>query len=223
MKSSINDDNFDYKLLDALNKIEDGEKKYFSFYEKQLIDKLRDYFDISNDDINNLRKKFYDFDKNKFIIVSLNQSWEIMEYRGLTPDGRNMLTKLSKELSNNNKTNATINVFGDLKNSQIQQATSNSTQTINYNKENFNSLYEFISELESKINEIQEINESNKEIVKDEIETIKALLDTKKPKKIFLMQSLNTIRNILEGATGSLIATGLITYIPPVIKALLES
>ena len=90
--------------------------------------------------------------------------------------------------------------------SQIQQGTINSSQTI---ITSITKLKEFISELKKELPKLQLKQDTSTEIVA-EIETIEAQMKSTRPKESILKESLITIKRILEGMAGSLVATGLI-------------
>ncbi len=110
-----------------------------------------------------------------------------------------------------------INIIGSMNYSQLQQGSNQSTQTYSYNNNDLKSIIEFINELESKINEIKELKQEEIDSLKQEIETIKALAGTKRPKNSFISESLKVIYSILEKVTISMIANGLYQQIPALI------
>lgn len=93
-------------------------------------------------------------------------------------------------------------------NSQIQQGTTHSTQTGSFNSQDLQSLADFINLLRGKLPELNLKPEDKKEVEAD-IETIEAQLSSPKPKSVIIKECLGTIRNILEGITGSILASGL--------------
>lgn len=110
------------------------------------------------------------------------------------------------------KMNSNINNFyGNVDNSQIQQNTNNSMQNISVNEDynNKEELSKYILSLKENINKLG--------LEKDEIERvlkstgkIENELKKENTKTKVISECLETVRNVLEGVTGSLIASGLI-------------
>lgn len=107
-----------------------------------------------------------------------------------------------------NTTN-TINV-GSMQNSQIQQDTENSTQKIEQNSYEAD-LNNF---LESFIRDIPKIQDQvTARALLADAETIKTQNNAPTPKKGIIKECLLSIKNILEGTAGSVLAT----YIPVIL------
>lgn len=114
-----------------------------------------------------------------------------------------------KEKQEANKHNYTVNNFyGNTSGVQIQQHTQNSSQT-QINEVDLEKIESFISTLQQNISNI-ELDNSSKRNIEKEIEKISKQLGSSKPKASVLRESMSTIRNVLEGVTGSLIASGLL-------------
>jgi len=98
------------------------------------------------------------------------------------------------------------NYFDSVSNTQIQQGTVGSTQiSTQYNINELKELVNLIS------NEVKKVDLGGKKSEFDsEITTIKTQADSPNPKPGIIRESLISIRNILEGTTGSVIAYGLI-------------
>ncbi len=93
---------------------------------------------------------------------------------------------------------------------QIQQNTVHSQQNMVSSSEiNKDQLHEFIAKLTQHLDQL-ELEMDNRKKLDSEITTITAQLETENPKKNIIQESLSTIRSVLEGVTGSLIASGLI-------------
>ncbi len=108
------------------------------------------------------------------------------------------------------KNNYTTNVFnGNVTNSQIQQNSNNSTQNMSVDIVDKQEVERLIGMIKDNIKDIklgeEEINDIN-----SQIKTIESILETKKPKKSMITECFTTIRSILEGVAGSVIASGLI-------------
>ncbi len=107
-----------------------------------------------------------------------------------------------------------INISGSVVGSQIMQGSTNSQQQ-QIQTGDFLELRQWLQDLEGKIDGLKLDAQQHAEMV-EELDTIKALLGTAKPKRSFLTEGLNTIRSILEGVAGSALATALIASIPQV-------
>jgi cation transport regulator ChaC len=96
---------------------------------------------------------------------------------------------------------------GTMHNSPIQQGGVNSTQTqtITYSPQDLGDLYRLISELTSHLNELS-LDERQLQKAQAQIATIKAQLSDE-PDPVILKQAGRTLRNVIEGAVGSLLAT----------------
>ena len=101
------------------------------------------------------------------------------------------------------------NFYGAIYGTQIQQNSNGSIQNQSLTSESSNKLDEIISLVEKYIHELT-INEDNKSIAKSAIETVKSEKAKDNPKKAIIMASLATLRNVLEGAAGSIIASGIL-------------
>jgi hypothetical protein len=97
--------------------------------------------------------------------------------------------------------------------SQVSQGSTNTTQTQNITENHGEKLSEFIKLFEQKISEIQfQSNDDRREAVA-EVSTIKAQLDSPKPKWEIIKSSGSTVKGILEKAAGSILASQLLEYL----------
>lgn len=107
------------------------------------------------------------------------------------------------------KQNYTVNNFyGNTSGVQIQQHTQQSIQTQS-NGIDFEEVKEFISTLQKNLSQI-EFKKESEEALWLEINRILNELGAGKPKIGIIKESMITIRSVLEGITGSLIASGLL-------------
>ncbi len=104
-----------------------------------------------------------------------------------------------------------------MENSQIQQGTINSTQTGNFSAQDLKELLEYIELLKSKILEL-ELKELDEAELKAYIATIEAQATSSKPESSIIEKSLKYIQRILENASGSIVATELLKYLPILIN-----
>ena len=96
---------------------------------------------------------------------------------------------------------------GTMSNSPVQQGGGQSThnQTVTYNAQDVSDLARLVSELTSHFGELQ-IDATQREKAEAQIATLKAQLSIE-PDPIIVRQAGRTLRNITEGAIGSLFAT----------------
>ena len=98
-----------------------------------------------------------------------------------------------------------------MQNSQLQQDSSGAVQKLNINiKININDLLVFIAELKKSINKLN-LEKNEKQELIAEVGTIENQANSTKPKEKIIFESLKTLRTILEGVAGNIIATGLLS------------
>jgi hypothetical protein len=101
--------------------------------------------------------------------------------------------------------------------SQIQQGSNQSTQNGNYSSNDFEAILKFIADLKGKIAELKLDRDTQKE-ANSEIETIESQIRSPRPKSGIIKECLLTIRSILEGAAGNVIAGLLLQQIILLLK-----
>lgn len=101
------------------------------------------------------------------------------------------------------------NFYGNVSHSQIQQGSVNSTQSMNNEDFDINKISELIELLKNNFNSVG-CQPDQKDIIQAQIDAIHAQLKSTKPNSSIISEGLKTIRNVLEGVTGSLIASGLV-------------
>lgn len=140
--------------------------------------------------------------------------WSIqLEEDGILGEGVSFSTEEKHEAD---KQNYTVNNFyGNTSGVQIQQHTQDSNQ-IQSNSIDFQNVKEFISMLQKNLSQIKLEKESEKTL-ELEIDKILNELKESKPKSGLIKESMMTIRNVLEGITGSLVASGLLHEISKII------
>ncbi|WP_176580974.1 hypothetical protein [Bacillus thuringiensis] len=92
-----------------------------------------------------------------------------------------------------------------ISNSQLQQGVNNSQQNLNINTQEITS---FLEELKNNLDQLR-LDEEKEKVLKAHIQTLDSQVTLDPPNKTILKESLSTIRNVLEGITGSLIASSL--------------
>lgn len=110
-----------------------------------------------------------------------------------------------------------IHIGGNMVGSQIQQASPGATQTPAIREDEGAELKEVIQSLNDSIDKLQLIPEQMSEL-QAEIHTIEAQMISPQPKRTIVIESLGSIRSILESATGSLIAYQLLSKVAPFLE-----
>jgi hypothetical protein len=128
-----------------------------------------------------------------------------LEQEGILGEGMSF-SKEEKQSARQITYNVTNNI-GSMQHSQIQQHSSG-TQTLNYDNDLL-LIADFVKKLRLSINDLGVVKDLKEELLA-EIITVESQTKSPRPKQQIITESLKTIRNILEGATGSLIASGLI-------------
>jgi len=114
-----------------------------------------------------------------------------------------------------------INVINihHMEGSQIQQGTSSSNQTGTFKLTNGVEINEFIKLLKKQLPELTLTSDDESEI-KSDITTLESQVVSSRPKSEIIKESLSSIKRILEGATGSVVAQQLLPYIPTLMAAI---
>lgn len=97
------------------------------------------------------------------------------------------------------------NFYGNVCGSQIQLGTEDSKQEIGTVSINTESIQEFVNLLKSNVDEIK-LSGDDKAELDAEVITIESQVKSPKPKDSIIKDSLGTVRRILEGASGSVVA-----------------
>lgn len=101
---------------------------------------------------------------------------------------------------------------GQMINSQIQQSSPGATQVITFSEEKSEELREVIKALKESIDQLN-LEMQQKSDLQAEIQTIEAQMCSSNPKPSIITECLSSIRRILEGAAGSIIASNLLSKI----------
>lgn len=106
----------------------------------------------------------------------------------------------------------TINVE-NMENSQIQQGTDRSTQEMNISEGDLADLEQFVQEFRELIEE-SDINDDVERELRADLAAIESQVDSPNPKPGIVKESLTSLRSVLEGVGGSLLASGVAEQIP---------
>lgn len=149
--------------------------------------------------------------RNKILDWSLE-----LESNGILGDGMSFTIEEVKAAGSVNY--QITNNIGSMNNSQLQQHSNDSPQTLN-NQLDIAKLTDLVAHLKSAVNQLS-INENDLKEYEAELKTIDSQMSSPKPKISILHESLKSLRSILEGATGSVLATELSLKISTIIQLL---
>jgi flagellar hook-basal body complex protein FliE len=135
----------------------------------------------------------------------LNWSLEL-EQKGILGEGMSFSNE-EKKIAHQTNYQITNNI-GSMHNSQLQQDSAGSTQSLNV-AESAGDLKKFVQELKNAIDSLKLQQEHSQEL-QEAIATLEIQINSSKPKNVIINESLHTVRNILEGTAGSIVASGLI-------------
>lgn len=112
---------------------------------------------------------------------------------------------------NNSVTN---NFYGSIQNNQLQQNSNNSTQIQNnlesLNENQIKQLDDLLKTIKDNIKHINGLSSEHVALINKKVQNIQQCKKSNRLLKKGLKESLSTIRNVLEGVTGSIIASGVI-------------
>ena len=128
------------------------------------------------------------------------------QIEGLIFQVGNLMSKEPKNIYNIQHFNGTVS------NSAFQQGTENSNQFLTIDENEIDSISKFLLDLNKKLPDL-DLNQDNKSEIGIDVQTIETQLKSKTPKRVIVEESLRSIRNVLEGATGSLLASGLLNQL----------
>ncbi|MFJ2428487.1 hypothetical protein [Pseudomonas sp. NPDC087804] len=139
-----------------------------------------------------------------------------LEQQGVLGDGMTF-TKDEKERASSFTYNINIEKMTD---SQIQQGTTNSTQ--NYHRPvDLSDISAFVEKLMPVINELK--SDTDRAQIQSDLEAIRTLIKAPKPKTAMIRECLGSVKTILEGAAGSILASEYLPLIGPLIASIPSS
>lgn len=101
--------------------------------------------------------------------------------------------------------------------SQIQQSTNQSSQVLTFNNSDLEAILKFVSDLRSRLPELK-LNEEVRADVTFDIATIESQAKSPHPKSTVIKECLLSIKTVLEGIAGNVIAALLIQQISALLK-----
>lgn len=137
--------------------------------------------------------------------------WSLkLEADGITGEGMSF-TADEKERAKGDTYNIKNYIHGDIQDSQIQIEATNSTQTKTVEFD-VAQLAKLVEALRSTIDAVG-VDDNGKRELDSELSTLEAQIKSPKPKNSIIGESLGSVRRILEGASGNLVASGLLNQI----------
>ena len=106
--------------------------------------------------------------------------------------------------------------IGTVSHSQIQGGTRSSTQALGVSGIDLDEMRSLVKDLHASLSSLN-LGPAERDELTQEVATIAAQLGSPKPKLAILREASRSIRNILEGATGSALATEILTRLGTVI------
>ena len=101
------------------------------------------------------------------------------------------------------------NIHGSITNSQLQQGTHESSQTLTLSQEDSAKLGEFVAEF-ARVVDAMALSLDDKAEASSEISTLQAQMKSPKPKSAIISESVKSLFRILEGVASNSIAAGLL-------------
>jgi len=136
-------------------------------------------------------------------------NWTLkLEEDGIIGDGMSFSSDEKQKAQENQYT--IKNYFTDQDNLQIQQNTKNSTQVISINNLDMEKVEKIKDMVTNNLDNIDFKNNNDKDEVKNKLEIIEDQLTNNDPKEGLIKKSFKSIKSILKGVTGNIIASGLI-------------
>ncbi|MFC9419351.1 hypothetical protein ACIG6B_07370 [Bacillus mobilis] len=137
--------------------------------------------------------------------------WSLkLEEEGILGEGMSF-SKEEKEKAQNSNPITTI-IQGNATGIQIQSQTSNSSQTIQQDNLDIQKVDELLHNIKEHLPQIN-LNNEQKEMINTNVELIEKQKQLKAPNSTIIREGFSTIRNVLEGVTGSIVASGLIHHL----------
>ena len=136
-----------------------------------------------------------------------------LEKQGVIGEGMTF-SKEEKQAAGNVTYQITHNI-GNMQHSQIQHDSPNASQIIRV-EININAIADFLQQLRAARNDLKLSDEASAELTA-EIATLDSQLRSPNPKNSILSESLRSVRNILEGMTGSIIASTLLNALSSIL------
>ncbi len=114
---------------------------------------------------------------------------------------------------------ANVISIGTMIGGAIQQDVQNSTQTVNFGPQETQSIGDFVAKLKQQLPQVP-LEADDHQDVATQVAAIELQLNAPKPNKVIIAESLKTVRSLLEGVAGNLVAAGLLGQLTPLLVML---
>ncbi|MBY0498926.1 MAG: hypothetical protein K2P74_04810 [Nitrosomonas sp.] len=143
--------------------------------------------------------------------------WSLeLESKGILGEGMSFSSK--EKIAASEHHYIITNNIGSMQNSQFQQSSPNAIQVLKINN-NLTELVQLLRDIQESINKL-DLSPSSIEELQAEISTIESQAKSPKPKNKILSEALISIRTILEGATGNVLASGFLDKVTSMLNLL---
>lgn len=102
-------------------------------------------------------------------------------------------------------TNNAVHFHGEVRNAQIQQGTSHSSQSMSYTEADLADLKSLVETLVSSVGHLNLASEQAQQLVAD-LKSVEGQLTAPRPSRGVITEAMKSVRNILEGVAGNIIA-----------------
>jgi hypothetical protein len=212
----------DWKEKDMDNKIRETQRRRFQFllklYELSNVDELFsiDAFELGGQlgFPKNEISRIDDYLRGENLITGIASTLIAITHQGIVEIER-ALTKPDEPTTYFPPVN--IIQVAQMIDSQIQQGTSQSSQVLNYSSNDIEAITKFIADLKGQLPELKLDADTQAEVEAD-VETIETQVKSPRPKHVIIREGLLSLRRILEGAAGSVIAALLVQQIVALLK-----
>ncbi|MEZ8775902.1 hypothetical protein AB4369_21170 [Vibrio sp. 10N.261.49.A5] len=137
-------------------------------------------------------------------------NWALdLESREILGDGMSF-SKEEKQTASQITYQVTNNIE-NMNNSQLQQDSAGASQSLTVH-DNSTKIREFVEKYRQFSDQL-EIGDAQRKELETDVSMVELQLDSPKPKPTIINESVKSIRSILEGITGSIIATGLLALL----------
>lgn len=141
-------------------------------------------------------------------VVNIILNWSLqLEEDGIMGEGMSFSKQEKDTASDKGYTLNFIN--GSISNSQIQQNSNDSVQNMQSETLDMDKVVELLDLIKKNINQI-ELKDGEKDNINKSVACVESEIKKKNPKASIIKESFSSIRNILEGVTGSIIASGIL-------------
>lgn len=184
----------------------EGASRYLQKIQSQPPIDSKDYWSMSND-----------------VLERLAEQYNIPP-AAISPDGQWYIDRdriidqlLKRDRAMNPKSSSHHIEIGTMIGSSVQQGSPHSVANINYQVA-APEIKQFLAQIRSSIDKL-EISDAAREELRTDIQTLDIQLDSKNPKTPIILESLRSVRNILEGAIGGVVAAGFLQHFPKIMES----